>query len=367
VSIPFLDLKSVHGMCRNELIEAATRVIDSGWYILGREVENFEKEFAGYCGAKRCIGTGSGLDALRLIFQAYLELGRLQPGDEVLVPANTFVASVLAITETGLTPRFVEPDAETYLLDLQDAARRITPRTRAIMPVHLYGQVCDMLAVNELAKRYQLIVIEDAAQAHGAYDKDGRAGALGDAAAFSYYPGKNLGALGDGGAVLTDNDNLADVVACLRNYGSTVKYEHTCKGINSRLDELQAAFLRIKLKHLDKWNAKRRQAAEYYLQNIHNRKIVLPKTRASRAHVWHVFVIRCEERYRLKAYLENHGIQTQIHYPMPVHKQPAYKEYNHLHLPVAEKLAEEVLSLPIGPAMQPLQLKTIFELINQFE
>ncbi|MGE4420628.1 MAG: DegT/DnrJ/EryC1/StrS family aminotransferase, partial [Sulfurimonas sp.] len=326
--IPFLDLKGLNAQCRAELIEACTRVIDSGWYIQGNECKEFDKEFAEYCGSKYAIGVANGLDALILILRAYKEMGIMSDGDEVIVPSNTYIASILAISQNNLVPVLVEPDINTYLIDPSKIEEKITSKTKAILPVHLYGQICEMDKINEIAKKYNLKVIEDSAQSHGAYFGDKRSGNLGDASGFSFYPGKNLGALGDGGAVTTIDEELANAIKALGNYGSHKKYENLYKGVNSRLDEMQAAMLRVKLRYLDYEVKKRREIANYYLENIKNENIVLPTVRVEDNHVWHLFVIRTNKRDELQKYLLDNGIQTLIHYPLAPHKQEAYKEWN---------------------------------------
>ena len=346
--IPFLDLKGINAQYREELIEACTRVIDSGWYIHGNECEEFDKEFAQYCGAKYAIGVANGLDALILILRAYKELGVMKDGDEVIVPSNTYIASILAISQNNLVPVLVEPDIDTYLIDWTKIEEKITSKTKAILPVHLYGQTCQMDKINEIANKYNLKVIEDSAQSHGAYFGDKRSGNLGDASGFSFYPGKNLGALGDGGAVTTNDDDLAHAIKALGNYGSHKKYENLYKGVNSRLDEIQAAMLRVKLRYLNEEINKRREIANYYLENIKNENIVLPKVRCEDNHVWHLFVIRTKERDELQKYLNDNGIQTLIHYPIPPHKQEAYHEWKDLGYPISEAIHKEVLSLPIS-------------------
>jgi len=363
--IPFLDLKKINQQYRGELIEAATNVIDSGWYIQGEQVKEFEKEFASYCGTKYCIGVGNGLDALILIFRAYKELGRLKEGDEVIAPANTYIASILAITENRLKPILVEPDEQTYNLDPKLIEQAITPKTKAILTVHLYGQLADMPAINKIAKKHNLLVIEDSAQAHGASHNDIKAGNWGDASGFSFYPGKNLGALGDGGAVTTSDDELAQTIRALGNYGSHKKYENLYQGINSRLDEMQAAFLRVKLRHLDKEIEKRREVADYYLQNIKNENIVLPTIVTDS--VWHLFVIITTKREDLQKYLLDNGVQTLIHYPVPPHKQKAYKGWNNESYPISEQIHNEVLSLPISGIQSLEDIKEIVGVINEFK
>ncbi|HCE33322.1 DegT/DnrJ/EryC1/StrS family aminotransferase [Fusobacterium sp.] len=365
--IPFLDLKKLNAQYRDELIEACIRVIDSGWYILGKEVEEFEKEFANYCGTKYAIGVGNGLDALALILRAYKELGILSDGDEVIVSANTYIATILAITNNNLTPVLVEPDIDTYLIDPDKIEENITSNTKAIMVVHLYGQTCEMDKINEIAKKYNLKVIEDSAQSHGAYYKDKRSGNLADASGFSFYPGKNLGALGDAGAITTNDDQLAEVLKALRNYGSRKKYENIYKGVNSRLDEIQAAILRVKLKYLDEEIERRRKIARFYLENIKNDNIILPKVREDSNHVWHLFVIRTEKRDKLQKYLLDKRIHTLIHYPIPPHKQIAYKEWSKRSYPITEKISKEVLSLPISGVLTLEEAERVIEVINEFD
>lgn len=365
--IPFLDLKALNAQYRDELIEACVRVIDSGRYILGEEVKAFEEEFANYCGTKYCIGVGNGLDALTLILMAYKEIGFMKDGDEVIVPSNTYIATILAISRNNLVPILVEPDIKTYLIDPDKIEENITEKTRAIVAVHLYGQTCNMDEINEVAKRYNLKVIEDSAQSHGAYYKDKRSGNLGDASGFSFYPGKNLGALGDGGAVTTNDTDLAECVKALRNYGSHRKYENLYKGVNSRLDEIQAAILRVKLKYLDIEIENRRKIANYYMQNINNNRLILPKVREDSNHVWHLFIIRTGERNKVKKYLEENGVQTLIHYPIPPHKQLAYREWSNLSFPITEEIHNTVLSLPIS-AIQSLEATAnIVKILNDYK
>lgn len=364
--ISFLDLKGLNAQYRAELIEACSRVIDSGWYIQGNECKEFDKEFAEYCGTKYAIGVANGLDALILILRAYKELGIMEDGDEVIVPSNTYIASILAISQNNLVPVLVEPDINTYLLDSSKIEEKITSKTKAILPVNLYGQTCEMDAINEIAKKHNLKVIEDSAQSHGAYFKDKRSGNLGDASGFSFYPGKNLGALGDGGAVTTNDEELANTIKALGNYGSHKKYENLYKGINSRLDEMQAAMLRVKLRYLDKEVEKRRDIANYYLENIKNKNIILPVVRAEDNHVWHLFVIRTSKRDELQKYLVDNGIQTLIHYPIPPHKQNAYKEWNNENYPITEQIHEEVVSLPISGVQSLEDTMKIVQVINDF-
>lgn len=362
--IPFLDLKGINAQYRVELIEACVSVIDSGWYVQGNEHKEFKKEFAEYCGSKYAIGVANGLDALILILRAYKELGVMSDGDEVIVPSNTYIASILAISQNNLVPVLVEPDINTYLIDPSKIEEKITPKTKAIMPVHLYGQTCQMGAINAIAKKHNLKVIEDSAQSHGAYYKEKRSGNLGDASGFSFYPGKNLGALGDGGAVTTNDEELANAVKALGNYGSHKKYENLYKGVNSRLDEMQAAMLRVKLRYLDVEISKRKEIADYYLKNIKNENIVLPTITTDS--VWHLFVIRTTKREELQKYLLDNGVQTLIHYPLAPHKQEAYKEWKNKSLPISEQIHDEVLSLPISGVQSFEDTKKIVERINDF-
>ena len=350
--IRFLDLHKVNERFRGELDAAAKRVLDSGWYLLGGEDEAFEREFAAYCGVRHAIGCANGLDALKLVVGA-MGIG---PGDEIVAPANTYIASLIAISANGAAPVLVEPDIGTYLIDPARIEEKITPRTKAIMVVHLYGRVCEMDAIGEIAKRHGLKVIEDCAQAHGAFFGARRVGNLGDAAGFSFYPGKNLGCLGDGGAVTTNDDALAAKVRALRNYGSDVKYHFPYRGTNSRLDEIQAAWLRVKLPHLDADNARRAEIAARYCREIANPAVTLPVSTAidgSRqlSNVWHVYPVRVERRDEFQAYLAERGIQTVIHYPIPPHRQPAYAEWHDLKLPITDEIHETIVSLPISPVM----------------
>lgn len=365
-SVPFLDLGEVNAPYADELKAAANRVIDSGWYILGKEVAAFENEFATWCGVKHAIGVGNGLDALSLILRAYIERGVLREGDEVIVPANTFIASFLAITANRLVPVPVEPDEDSFNLDAARVEAAVGPRTRAIMAVHLYGRLADMPALADIARRRGLLLIEDAAQAHGAARGGRKAGAFGDAAAFSFYPGKNLGALGDGGAVVTDDDDLAAHVLALRNYGSRVKYEHTIQGVNSRLDELQAAMLRVKLRHVDADNARRSTVAAVYREAIDHPAIRLPEPGAPGEHVWHLFVVRSGRRDALRDHLARSGVQTQVHYPVPPHKQPAYAPLHELNLPITERIHEQVLSLPMAANLRDGYVERVIEACTAF-
>jgi dTDP-4-amino-4,6-dideoxygalactose transaminase len=361
MDVPFLDVRAINARHADELKAAAARVIDSGWYVLGREVEAFEQEFAQWCGLPHALGVGNGLDALTLILRTYKSLGRLADGDEVIVPGNTFIASFLAITQSGLVPVAVEPDPATFNLDPSQIEAAIRPRTRAIMPVHLYGQLADMAAITTIARRHELLVIEDAAQAHGAVASGIRAGAFGDAAAFSFFPAKNLGALGDGGAVVTADAELAERVTALRNYGSLEKYRHLYQGVNSRLDEMQAAMLRVKLKYVDADVAHRRAIARRYRDGIQHPDISVPAVLAEEGHAWHLFVVRSAHRDALQAHLTAQGIHSQIHYPVPPHRQPAYAADHRVDLPLTERLHDEVLSLPIGPTLDAGSVERVIE------
>lgn len=366
--VPFLDLKRLHEEIREPLEVAFKRVLDSGWFITGPEVEAFESEFANYSDVKYCVGLGNGLDAIHLLLRAY-EIG---PGDEVLVPSNTFIATWLAVSQCGATPVPVEPDINTYNMNPDALVAAITPRTRAIIPVHLYGQPADMDAINAIATKHGLVVIEDAAQAQGARYKGRRVGSLGHAAATSFYPGKNLGALGDAGAILTNDKAIANKVRILRNYGSQVKYRHEVAGYNTRLDEMQAAFLRVKLGVLDKWNESRRVVANSYtaqLQNLNleNVGLELPKVPEWAEPVWHLYVIRSKNRDALRDYLDNQGIATVIHYPIPPHLQACYKEFSKFNLPIAETLANEVLSIPISSAVKEEEITAVVEALSNFK
>jgi dTDP-4-amino-4,6-dideoxygalactose transaminase len=371
--IKFLDLQKINLLHQSEIEEAMLNTFHSGWYILGEAVERFEKNFATYCGVKHCIGVSNGLDALILILHAYIELGKMQEGDEVIVPANTYIATILSISQNRLVPVLVEPDIGTYNIDPKLIEAKITGRTKAIMQVHLYGQCADMDAINSIAKKYNLLVIEDAAQAQGAMFNGKRTGNLGDAAGFSFYPGKNLGALGDAGAVTTNDNQLAETIKALRNYGSHKKYYNIVKGYNNRLDEIQAAVLDVKLKFLDEENQKRREIAQFYCDNIKNNKVTLPIEHSSlniehyNSHIWHLYVTRTSERDKLQKYLADSGIQTVIHYPVPPHKQEAYKEWNNLSLPITEKIHNEVLSLPMSPVMTDEEIKYIVYKINSYD
>lgn len=370
-NIKFLDLKTINAQYQEELKQVAAEVIDSGWYLLGEKVKQFEQSLAQYVGVKHAIGVANGLDALRLILKAYIELGVMHEGDEVIVPANTYIATILAITDNRLKPVLVEPDINTYNLNIDLVEQHITPKTKAIMVVHLYGQVCWSGQLEEIAKKHSLKIIEDNAQAIGALWNGKRTGALADAAGFSFYPGKNLGALGDAGAVTTNNDELAETIRALANYGSKVKYVNEYQGLNSRLDEIQAAFLSVKLKYIDAENQRRREVAQYYCQNIKNPSIVLPTQNPeviadNTQHVWHLFVIRHSNRDKLQGYLAEKGIQTLIHYPIPPHKQAAYKDWTGFSFPVTERIHGEVLSLPISPVHSQNEIQSIIETLNSF-
>ncbi len=365
--IPFLDLKTINDQYRSEIDAAIAEVLASGWYIRGQQCQAFEKEFAAYCGTKHCVGVANGLDALILIFRAYNLLGKLKEGDEVIVPANTYIASILAITENKLTPVLVEPNAATFNLDAETAAKHITPKTKAILAVHLYGQLADVEGLSKLCQHQNLLFIEDAAQAHGAERGGKKAGNFGHAAGFSFYPGKNLGALGDAGAVTTSDAELADLITQLGNYGSEKKYHNSHVGVNSRLDELQAAILRVKLRHLDAETEKRREVAKRYSEGISNPAIQLPQCNVTgKDHVFHLYVIRSKQRDKLQQYLTKNGIQTVIHYPIPPHKQSAYKDWNNQSFPLTEALHEEVLSLPISPIIDRQAIDFICNTIQNF-
>jgi len=365
--IKFLDLAKVNSQYKQELINACETVINSGWYIQGSQCEHFEQEFAAYCGSQYAVGVANGLDALSLILKAYKALGVLHDDDEVLVPSNTYIASILAISQNNLIPVLVEPNPDDYLIDADKIEESITPKTKAIMAVHLYGQTCQMGKIKNIADKYQLKIIEDSAQSHGAFYDTKRSGNLGDASGFSFYPGKNLGALGDGGAVTTNDKELANVIRALGNYGSNEKYKNIFKGDNSRLDEMQAAMLRVKLKHLDTEIATRRQIANYYLEHIYNPKIKLPQLHEQTQHVWHVFVIQSAHRDALQSYLQENNIQTLIHYPIPPHKQQAYSEWANDNYPISEKIHDSVLSLPIGSHLTNQDLEYIVDKINDFK
>lgn len=361
MTIPFLDLKAINGRHREELSTAFERVLDSGWLILGQEVEAFEFEFSNYCGSRHCIGVGNGLDALHLVLRAW----NIGEGDEVIVPSNTYIATWLAVSYAGATPVPVEPDPATCNIDPSLLEKSITPRTKAIIPVHLYGQTADMDPIMEIAERHGLKILEDAAQAHGALYKGKVAGNLGHAAAFSFYPGKNLGALGDGGAVTTDDPALAEAIRELRNYGSREKYQNERKGFNTRLDELQAAFLRTKLKSLDDDNSRRREIAKLYQSCLSGLPIRFQEVPLWASPVWHLFVVRTPQRDRLKQALNEKGVGTLIHYPIPPHLQPAYADFNTIPtLPLARELSDEILSLPMSPVLDDQDVYAIVDIIR---
>lgn len=368
MKIPFLDIKKINAPYQDEFDTAIDEVMQSGWYIRGQQCELFEQEFADYCGTKHCVGVANGLDALILIFRAYKLLGKLKDGDEVIVPANTYIASILAITENNLKPILVEPNPLTFNLDAEVAASHITPKTKAILAVHLYGQLADVVGIGALSQKHNLLFIEDAAQAHSATAADGRkAGNFGHAAGFSFYPGKNLGALGDAGAVTTNDAGLADLIAQLGNYGSQKKYHNSHVGVNSRLDEIQAAILRVKLRHLDADTYKRVEVAKSYSLGITSPLIQLPNwNKNGKDHVFHLYVIRCKKRDKLQSYLADNGIHTVIHYPIPPHKQKAYREFAGLSFPITELVHKEVLSLPISPVMTSQEIRMITEIISNF-
>ena len=365
--IPFLDLKAINQRFETSFHESFQQFLDSGYYVLGNQVKLFEANFARYCGAKHCIGVGNGLDALRLILEGYKVLGNLKENDEVLVASNTYIATILAIKQAGLKPVLVESDLENYNFDLNFLRNSITKNTKAIMPVHLYGQLSPMVEILEIAKAKNLLVIEDAAQAHGAENSDGkRAGNLGDAAGFSFYPTKNLGALGDGGGITTSDDALAEVVTKLRNYGTSSKYVNELIGFNSRLDEVQAAFLNCKLPSLDMDNNRRREIAKRYVSEIKNKKITLPKYEETENQVFHLFVVRVENRNEFIDYLDRNGVGHLIHYPIPPHQQQALSEYSNLSFPNTEKIHKEVISIPISPVLSEVDVERVIKVLNEY-
>jgi dTDP-4-amino-4,6-dideoxygalactose transaminase len=365
--INFLDLKAINQKMATELKDASNRVIDSGWYISGKELAQFEKSFATYTGVKHCLGVANGLDALVLTIRAWKELGKLTDGDEVIVPANTYIASILAISENGLKPVLVEPDEATFNLDSKLIKKHLTKASKVILPVHLYGQMAAMKEIMALARENGLLVLEDSAQSQGASIDGKKCGNWGDASGFSFYPGKNLGALGDAGAITTNDDQLADALTYLRNYGSKEKYKNEYLGVNSRLDEIQAAFLSVKLKYLDEQTFYRRKIAHQYLERMKNPLIKLPTLTKDEEHVWHLFVVRTKHRALLQDHLTKNGIQTLIHYPIPPHKQAAYKEMNGLSLPLTEAIHNEVLSLPMGPTITMDEVSSVIKAINEFK
>ena len=370
--INFLDLKTINLQYREDFLNAFKNLLDAGWFILGDHVKKFEKEFAEFCGVKNCVGVANGLDALILILEGYKKSGFMKNGDEVIVPSNTYIASILAVSKAGLKPVLAEPHIDTYLIDENLIEEKINSKTKAILPVHLYGRLSNMDAINDIGKKYNLKVIEDCAQSHGASLNGIKCGNLTDAAGFSFYPGKNLGALGDAGAVTTNDDELAQSIVALRNYGSHKKYENVYKGFNSRLDEIQAAFLSIKLKKLDDDNSIRREIAQYYLNYINNDLITLPYSKKTNildlySNVWHVFPIRIKDRNRFQNYLADNDIQTVIHYPLPPHKQKAYPEWNNDSYPISEKIHEQIISLPISQVMKQEDAETVCNFINCYK
>ncbi len=364
--IKFLDLQQINLAHQQEIEERLLNTFRSGWYLLGNEVKTFEEHLASFIGAKHAIGVANGLDALRLILRAYIEMGVMQKGDEIIVPANTYIASILAISDNGLVPVLIEPDLHTYNVDIDKIEEKITSKTKGILIVHLYGRVVFSEKLKEIAAKHQLKVVEDNAQAIGAEWNGIKTGNLGDAAGFSFYPGKNLGALGDAGGITTNDEELAKTIRALANYGSNQKYVNIYQGLNSRLDEIQAAVLGVKLKYIDAENSRRREIAKRYIAEIKNPNIILPENPANEGeHVWHLFVIRTSEREKLQNYLTENGVQTLIHYPIPPHKQEAYKEWNDLSFPITEKIHAEVLSLPISPVMTEDEVTKVIKIINQ--
>lgn len=362
MKVKFLDLHRVNERFRAEIDARFKAVLDSGWYLLGEQDERFEAHFAAYCGVKHAVGVANGLDALNLIIKAY----GFGPGDEIIVPANTYIASILAVSQNGCTPVLVEPDLNTYNINPDLIEAKITPQTRAIMPVHLYGQAVSMQKIWELAQKYNLKIIEDAAQAHGAAYQGRKTGNLGDAAGFSFYPGKNLGCMGDGGAVTTNDDALAAKIRALKNYGSREKYVHLYQGVNSRLDELQAAVLDVKLPHLDADNQKRREIAAFYRKHITHPLVTLPRVSDEDAHVWHIFAVRVPDRAAFQEYLTQNGVETNIHYPTPPHKQQAYKQWAQRSYPISEQIHREIISLPISPVLTEAEIRYVADTVNRF-
>ena len=364
MKIPFLNLEPMHSQIRPEIIKAFEKVYDKNWFILGKSVENFEEEFSRYCNTTYCISCGNGLDALSIILRGY-DIGA---GDEVIVPSNTFIATALAVSYVGAKVVLVEPNLETFNIDVSKVEEAITKNTKAIIAVHLYGRPAEVDKLKLLCEKYKLKLIEDAAQAHGAIYKNRKVGSFGDAAGFSFYPGKNLGALGDGGAIVTNDAELSKKVSAIRNYGSNIKYHNEYKGVNSRLDEIQAEFLSVKLKYLDIWNKNRQQNAKLYLENIHNSKIILPYIDSAEDSIWHVFIIRTEQREALKKYLIGKGIETLIHYPIPIHLQEAYKElqYKAGDFPLAETLSNTSLSLPLWYGISEKEMDYVIDSLNKW-
>lgn len=367
MEVPFLSVRDITAKYADEIHSAIQRVVDSGWYLQGNENEKFERHYADYIGSEYCVGCGNGLDALIWIYRAYIELGIMQPGDEVLVPANTYIASVLAITENGLKAVLVDPDPKTLELDENKIEESITPCTRSILLVHLYGRCAYTEKIGELCEKYHLHLVEDNAQAHGCWYEGKRTGSIGEAAGHSFYPGKNLGALGDGGAVTTNNKVLADCIRALANYGSQKKYVFKYTGRNSRLDEIQAAVLDVKLSHLDEDNRFRQAVGSCYYDYINNPLVTLPSRMSERSNVYHIFPILCERRDELQSFLRDNGVQTLIHYPIPPHLQDCYSgEWSNISLPITEKLAKQELSLPISPVMKQTEVRAVIEMINSF-
>lgn len=365
--VKFLDLEKINAQYRQELKNVCERVIDSGWYILGKEVESFEEEFASYCGAKYCLGVANGLDALTLTLRAWKELGKINTGDEVIVPANTYIASVLAISENGLVPVLVEPNEKTYNLCPENVKNAITNKTKVILPVHLYGLISPMNEIMDIAREHNLLVLEDCAQSHGAKLSGEKCGSIGDAAAFSFYPGKNLGALGDAGAITTNDPELYSIIKALRNYGSHRKYENNFLGVNSRLDEIQAAMLRVKLDYLDSETTVRQSIAKRYITEINNSSVTLPTVFGEEEHVFHLFVVRVDKREEFQQHLSDNGVQTLIHYPIAIHKQQAYSELNTKTLPLTELIHETVVSLPISPVLSEDEVTKVIEAVNSYQ
>lgn len=361
--VSFLDLGKVNNRFRTEIDARIKNVLDKGWYLQGDENQVFSENFAKFCGTRYALGVANGLDALNLLIKA----SGFGPGDEIIVPANTYIATILAISENGCTPVLVEPDIHTYNIDVNKIEEKITSKTKAIMVVHLYGQAVQMEKVWEVAKKHNLKVFEDCAQAHGALYQNKRVGNLSDGAAFSFYPGKNLGCMGDGGAVVTNDPVLYEKVKALANYGSDYKYHHIYKGTNSRLDEIQAAVLDVKLKHLDADNQRRREISRYYRENIKNPAIILPEVYSEDAHVWHVFAVRCDNRDKLQQYLKEKDIQTLIHYPVPPHKQDAYKEWHNQSYPISEEIHRTILSLPMSPVLEDAEVEYVMDALNSFK
>ena len=371
--IPFYDLKSINQAHNDEFINVVQRVVMSGYFMIGNETKEFEKKFAEFCNVSSCIGVGNGLDALTLVLKAFKLDGLIKDHDEILVPANTYIATILSIVANNLTPVLIEPDISTYNLDYNKIEEKISSKTKAIMVVHLYGQPADMDPINAIAKKYELKVIEDAAQAHGALYKDKIIGSHSDACCFSFFPGKNLGALGDAGAITTNNKRIESLVRSLRNYGESIfddiserKYSNSFKGVNSRMDEIQAGFLSVKLDHLASDTNKRRKIAKFYLSKIKNKKLVLPKVPSWADPAWHLFVIRTENREKLRKYLTENNISTLIHYPIPPHKQKAFSEWNHLSFPITEKIHDQIISIPLYPKISKKDQLTIIDVLNNY-